>query len=133
MARRRLNAFDDGLTRPALPLWTIARVPTVSERTVRDWLSRIDKDSKEACDKRIFEMWLACWTGAEIAESAGCDEKTVTNVVSGISENLPDFQKVASSYAIDFDLPLYNVWKLQEKTAGASHFGNSESRWVDNL
>jgi hypothetical protein len=27
----------------------------VSERTIRDWLSRIDKDAKEARNRRIFD------------------------------------------------------------------------------
>jgi hypothetical protein len=27
----------------------------------------IDKDAKEACDQRIFDMWMACYTGPEIA------------------------------------------------------------------
>lgn len=39
----------------------------------------------------------------------------------------------AASHQADFDVPLYNVWKQQEKTAGAGHYGNSEVRWVDNL
>jgi hypothetical protein len=30
-------------------------------------------------------------------------------------------------------VPLYNVWKQQEKTPGSGHFGNSDVRWVDNL
>jgi hypothetical protein len=39
----------------------------------------------------------------------------------------------AASHAVDFDPPLYNVWKQQEKTQGSSHYGNSEVRWMDNL
>ena len=34
----------------------LASALSVSERTVRNWLSRIDKDAKEARDKRIFAM-----------------------------------------------------------------------------
>ncbi len=111
----------------------LAKILSVSERTIREWLSRIDKDSKEARDKRIFDLWLACWTGAEIAAEVGCDEKTVTNVVSGISDNLPDFQKPAANHLTDFDPPIYNIWKQQEKASGSTHFGNSEIKWVDNL
>jgi hypothetical protein len=111
----------------------LARVLSVSERTLRGWLSRIDKDAKEARDRRIFDLWLACHTGAEIAEREDCDEKTVGNVVSGISEHLPDFQKAAAAHATDFEPPIYNVWKQQTKSNGSSHFGNSEVRWVDNL
>ena len=41
--------------------------------------------------------------------------------------------KAAAAHAVDFEPPIYNVWKQQTKTAGSSHFGNSEVRWVDNL
>jgi hypothetical protein len=46
---------------------------------------------------------------------------------------LPESLKPAASHLTDFDPPIYNVWKQQEKTAGAGHFGNSEVRWLDNL
>jgi len=32
---------------------------------------------------------------------------------------------------VDFDPPIYNIWKQQEKTSGSGHFGNSEVRWID--
>lgn len=111
----------------------LAKILSVSERTVREWLGRIDKDAKAERDKRIFDLWMQCWTGADIAEIVGCDEKTVTNVVSGISEKLPNFQKAMAEHATDFEVPIYNVWKQQSKTEGASHFGNSEVKWLDNL
>src|SRR5262249_46663944 len=106
----------------------LARILSVSERTVRDWLSRIDKDSKEARDRRIFDLWLAGHTQEEIAAEANCDQKTVANVVSGETADLPNFLKShpAADHATDFTPPLYNVWKQQEKTAGESHFGDSE-------
>lgn len=109
----------------------LAKLLSVSERAVRDWLSRIDKDAKEARDRRIFDLWLACWTQEEIAEQAGCERHDVDNVLRK-SASLPENAKPAALHA-DFDPPLYNVWKQQEKTAGASHFGNSEVRWLDNL
>ena len=117
---------------------TAGLVPQPSTRTIahtapREWLSRMDKDAKETRTRRIFEAWLACRIGAEIAEVENCDEKTVTNVVSGISEDLPEFQKVAANHAVDFDIPVYNVWKQQTQSAGSKHFGNSEIRWLDNL
>jgi hypothetical protein len=36
-------------------------------------------------------------------------------------------------HEVDFERPIYNIWKQQEKTKGSGHFGNSEVRWVDNL
>jgi len=111
----------------------LASMLSVSERTVRDWLSRIDKDTRDARDKRIFAMWLACHTGPEIAAAEGVTRETVSEVVGQISANLPKSDQATSEHATDFDLPIYNIWKQQAKTPGASHFGNSEIRLVDNL
>lgn len=110
----------------------LAKILSVSDRTIREWLSRIDKDSKESRNKRIFEMWLACHTDAEIASAVDLSEEGVRKLTQQMAD-LPDVGKSAAAHQVDFDAPLYNVWKQQEKTAGAGHFGNSEVRWVDNL
>ena len=113
----------------------LATILSVSERTVRDWLSRIDKDAKAARKERIFSMWLAGYTQQEIADDVGIT-KQATDLVCQETATLPKLDKVdqnAANHETDFDSPIYNVWKQQSKTAGASHFGNSEVRWVDNL
>jgi transcriptional regulator with XRE-family HTH domain len=110
----------------------LALLLSVSERTVRDWLSRVDKDSKEARNKRIFDLWLACHTQEEIAEAVGISKMEVSRTCNEMAE-LPESYKPIAAHQVDFDVPLYNVWKQQEKTAGASHYGNSDVRWVDNL
>jgi len=38
--------------------------------------------------------------------------------------------QAAAEHATDFEPPIYNVWKQQEKTPASGHFGNSEIRWV---
>lgn len=110
----------------------LAKILSVSERTVREWLSRIDKDTKEARDKRIFDLWLACRTQEEIAERESCSVQVIKDVTD-FSEGMPKNLQPSAQHHIDFDPPLYNVWKQQEKTPGVSHFGNSEVRWLDNL
>ena len=113
----------------------LAKVLSVSERTVREWLGRIDKDAKEARDRRIFELWMQCHTQEEIAEAVGIPRKTVDDILGGFG-GLADFAKTdqsAAEHATDFEPPLYNIWKQQTKTDGVKHFGNSEVRWVDNL
>jgi len=42
---------------------------------------------------------------------------------------LPESNKPYANHLIDFDPPLYNIWKQQEKSVGAKHPGNSEVRW----
>ncbi len=125
------------IERPGVALTTatarLARILSVSERTICDWLSRVDKDAKEARDKKIVELWLACYTQEEIAEAVGSSVQPIKDVTSDLSANLPENLKPAASHLTDFDPPLYNIWKQQEKTTGSSHYGNSEVRWVDNL
>lgn len=113
----------------------LAKLLSVSERTVRGWLSRIDKDAKEARDRRIFDLWLACHTQEEIAERENLTKSAVSEICSEMAD-LPKMDKSAqagAAHATDFEPPLYNIWKQQTKTAGSGHFGNSEVRWVDNL
>jgi predicted DNA-binding protein YlxM (UPF0122 family) len=110
----------------------LAKILSVSERTIREWLSRIDKDAKAARDKRIFEMWMACYSMEEIAAAVDVHKDTISEICRK-KEDLPESDKAAASHLTDFDLPLYNVWRQREKTPGSTHFGNSEVRWVDNL
>jgi transcriptional regulator with XRE-family HTH domain len=110
----------------------LAKILSVSERTIRDWLSRIDKDTKEKRNKRIFASWLACHTQEEIAEQEGITKETVSEICQKMA-NLPESDKSLASHATDFDPPIYNVWKQQTKSQGVNHFGNTESSFVDNL
>lgn len=113
----------------------LAKILSVSVRVVHDWLSRIDKDAKEARDRRIFDRWLACWTDEENAAEEGMDRSSVKDI-SGENadlQKLPKSDRARAEHATEFDVPIYNIWKQQEKSAGSSHFGNSEVRWLDNL
>ncbi len=133
MARRIYNATP--MRERESKKGDLASILSVSERTVRDWMSRIDKDAKEARDKRVFSAWLACRTQQEIADEEGMPRKTVNDVMDGFGEigNLAASAKSVADHVTDFEPPIYNVWKQQSKTAGGDHFGNSEVRWVDNL
>jgi ParB-like chromosome segregation protein Spo0J len=112
----------------------LAGILSVSERTIRDWLSRMDKDAKESRDRKIFDLWLACWTQEEIASEVSISQAEVAkSIPNGESADLNKTQLAAAEHAADFDPPLYNIWKQQEKTNGSGHFGNSEVRWLDNL
>lgn len=130
----------------------LAKLLSVSERTVREWLSRIDKDSREKQKRQAFDMWIACYTHEEISKELGWERSEITRLLTFVgngkdavshetrqngddseSFSLTKQQRADAEHATDFDVPIYNVWKQQEKTAGSKHFGNSEVRWLDNL
>ena len=101
-----------------------------------DWLSRTVKDNKDKRDRKIFDLWLACWTHKEIANVVQLTEEAVRQQVSQIEFSETKLGKLsfaAASHAPDFEPPIYNIWKQQKKTAGSAHFGNSEVKWLDNL
>lgn len=78
--------------------------------------------TKEARNKKIFELWLACYTQEEIAGMMAVDQKTVTNVISGETADLPKFLKPQADHLVDFTPPVYNVWKFKERTHGGPGF-----------
>ncbi len=76
------------------------------------WLSRIDKDSKEDRNRRIFDRWLACWSNAENATAENVSAQTVDAIILENADlrSLGKSQIAASDHATDFDVPIYNVW-----------------------
>jgi hypothetical protein len=69
-------------------------------------------------------MWMACYTGAEIAKVEDLTEEA-TRQITQKSASLPELGKselAAAEHATDFDQPIYNIWKQQTKTPGSSHF-----------
>src|SRR6516164_4721822 len=112
------------------------------------------KDNKEKRDAAVFSLWLACHTEEQIAEAVGMPRDTVHSVllkygdfrfstkpgelseIKDEAERWSEIEKrnrAAAEHKSDFEPPIYNIWKQQEKTRGVEHFGNSEIRWVDNL
>jgi len=89
-------------------------------------------------------MWLACYTEREIAAELDRPLMTVHGWLEGLyengqlSESVQTLANFAETFEDDsgetqrgFEVPIYNVWKKQNKTPGVKHFGNSEVRWVE--
>ena len=79
-------------------------------------------------DRRIAEMWLACYTEEEIAEAVGTGVQPVKDAVS---DKNAIWQKnlIFSNYQEPgWQPPLYDVWRAAKKSNDVSHFGNSEAR-----
>ena len=108
----------------------IAKSLGVSQSTVANWLSRTLKEEKERKRDKAFALWLACHTQDEIAAAVDMTRQAIAVWEDEFAKKL-EVDIFANSP--DFEVPIYNVWKQQTKTAGVSHFGNSEVRWLDNL
>ena len=133
----------------------LAKMLSISEDLLSKWLSRSEKDMKDAAKREAFNLWLACKTFDEISENISWPKRTIADWMSGLCGNreiteiaqtkdsegekaespfkLTEAEIAAANHSTDFAVPLYNVWKQQEKTSGSNHFGNSEVRWLDNL
>ncbi len=86
---------------------------------------------EDACDQKIFEVWMACHSMEEIAAECGCSVQPVKDVVSDIQSSETKNPKPAANHLTDFTPPLYNIWKQQEKTPGSTHFGNTQTKRAD--
>lgn len=113
----------------------LCSILSVPDRTLRSWLSRIDKDARDARNKRIFNLWMASYAQDQIANIEGLESKsTVNDIISSVTAELPKSNKwPVAMHQIDFELPIYNIWRQQEKTTELTHPGNSEIKLVDNL
>ena len=80
---------------------------------------------KGAKKETAFNLWLACHTQEEIADSVDSPQQTIADWTKDFTETSISEESVKWP---DFDPPIYNVWKQQTKTAGVNHFGNSEPR-----
>jgi DNA-binding XRE family transcriptional regulator len=102
----------------------------VHQGTVSKWLSRTLKEEKERKKDAAFKLWLACHTQEEIAASVDVAQNTVTGWEKEFIEKCQEHNLINSP---DFEIPIYNVWKQQNKSNAVNHFGNSEPRWLENL
>ena len=117
MARQIYNVTDER-ERKGKKL-RLSEILSVSESTIKSWLSRIDKDTKKARNQRIFDSWLACYTEAAIGKAENLTKEAIS-LICQEKADLPKLDKSRQSTADHADLkpPIYNIWKQQEKTAG---------------
>ncbi len=104
-------------------------MPAKSWAKACDWLSRIDKDAKEERNRKIFDMWMACYTQQEIADTLGCLRPEVDHFLRNLAKN--PFRAKSARLLANYDDPdfepiLYDQFRMQKKSDGLTHFGNSE-------
>jgi hypothetical protein len=117
----------------------IAATLSVGKAKVSEWLARTVKENRDKRDRKLFELWMAYQTQEEIAANINEPIGTVKRLLGDGEDSLVrkvlqnQTNQATALHATDFEASLYTVWRQQEKTAGVSHYGNSEVRWLDNL
>jgi predicted transcriptional regulator len=127
----RLYAAGTGINKTE-----IARILSVSDRTISSYLSDIDAQLREERETTLRAMWLACYTQEEIAEAIGLDQSFVSKQTKELcqTENFPKSIKLSAEYGeSDWMPPLYNHWRYGKLSNNTNHFGNTEQSIVDNL
>lgn len=111
----------------------IADILSVSKRTVNNYLQDVDKQLREERKQKIFDLYLACYTSEEIANSITMSRQSVDGLLPKL-EDMPNLAKVLANFQEDdFKPPIYSVWSYGKKTNEVSHHGNSEQQILDNL
>lgn len=126
MAARRLFG-EFGKTADA-----ITKALSVRKTKVLEWTQNLREEQQRQETQAIYERWMACYTQAEVGEVVGVDQKTVSNKIDDFRKKVPGNQ-VPKFEDSDFQIPLYNIWRFNNKTNEVSHFGNTEQRIVENL
>ena len=109
---------------------------SVTQQTINNWTSDIDKQTKAERSEKIFDMWLACYSETQIAEVVEVDQKTVNNTIQEFRK-LSKLGKIPNLHAEfaepEFEQPIFDYWDCTEKYDGENHHGNSNPRIVENL
>lgn len=73
----------------------IARVLSVTPRSISGYLSDIEKQLREERKQKIFDLWMSCHTQEEIADQTGTPQRTIGDEISTFSEigNVSNFAK----------------------------------------
>lgn len=99
---------------------TTARIADAIDmsRMTYERLDKVMQATEKEQKKRIFDMWLACYTQEEIAEAVGWPRQTVTDEINTFADfgHLSESGKTAANHLTDFEHPLYSVWSYGKKT-----------------
>jgi hypothetical protein len=101
----------------------IAAAVGMPQQTVAELLPEIGK----------YQIPVIPGIHAEDAPDDGAPEKAKREWEAKRQAKIVEENQNNADHAIDFQVPIYNVWKQQTKSEGSEHFGNSEVTWVDRL
>jgi predicted transcriptional regulator len=112
----------------------IAKLLSISQRSVNTYLTDIDKQIREERRELIQDMYLNCYTSEEISMTIGVSRKSIDEEIMTFGA-FGNSSKTAQSanFQNDFNIPIYNVWTFGKTTNKTEHFGQTEQRILENL
>lgn len=108
----------------------ICQTLSVGERMFERW-TKSKREAKEAeIKQKIYDMWLACYTQEEIAQTVGMEQKTISNKIADFSKN-----RQMSDITIfrNFEPQLYSIWNFAKQNNTSTVFGSLPPLLMDNL
>ena len=92
---RRLYRFGDGV-----PEGEIAKLLSVTPKTVSEYVKDIKTQVEEEKNQKIFDMWLSCHTQDEIAEAVNMTQQAIDKRLKELQllENFPKVVKLSALY-----------------------------------
>lgn len=111
-------------------LTDIADVLSVTERAVSNWTQDLRQAEKEERNQKIWDLWLACKTQEEIAETVGIAQNSVSVTLDNIKNGkLSEIDKVPDSFQT------FNLWNFQnnDDRYGMDYPGRIPGQVVENV
>jgi len=108
----------------------ICRRLSISQATFNRWTRNKREAQESETRRRIYDLWLACHTQQQIADTVGITQPAV-NVI--IADFIKTNQKIDSDNFRNFEPQLYSIWNFARNTNEVRHFGNIPPEVIDNL
>jgi DNA modification methylase len=113
----------------------LATLLSVTPKTIKRYVSAIDKANRKKKNRIIRDMWLSCRTEEEISKVVGYVQSAIAKKIKDLSL-LDTWEKVinlsAQYYEKEWTPENYDIWNF-DKNANHKHYGNTHVGIVDNL
>jgi hypothetical protein len=112
----------------------IMRRLSMGKQAVYDATKDARKEEKRAKQDKAIDMWLDCYTDAEIAEAVDVTDRTI----AGWTEKIPETEKFRLPPGSDKDTPWgrvqhFDVWNIGTDGGDGKYFGKMPPAIVENL
>ena len=87
----------DGYTKFGMTVEEIAKEASVRKAVALEWTSAIRQAEQDRENETIFDLWMACYTQEQIADTTGVPQQTVTRKLAELPTKFPGTNRVKLS------------------------------------